>query len=121
MVYLKGYKVIMVESLLIQSKSARESSTFLSSFAFKEKTRINWGKSFRKDMKCFNVIKGDELAWKSPFETNYEKKPNELLNEGKNCNRTVLLYNRKKVIRMRDYQNVWSKAIKIKRIIESTK
>ena len=67
------------------------------------------------------MIKREELARKSPFEIYYGKKSNELLNEGKNYNSAVLLYNRKKVIQIRDYQNVCSKAMRIKRIIESTK
>ena len=67
---------------------------------------MNWAKTFPKYMKCINMIKREELAWKSPFEIYYGKKPNELLNEGKNYNSTASLYNRKKVIRIRDYQNV---------------
>ena len=38
-------------------------------------------------MKCLNHEK--EQAWKSPFETYYGRKPNELVNEGKNYEKII--------------------------------
>ena len=49
-----------------------------------QKKGMNWAKSLPKYMKCFNMIKKEEPAGKSPFKIYYGKKSNELLNEGKN-------------------------------------
>ena len=82
---------------------------------------MNWAKILPKYMKCLNMIQKEELVGKSPFKIYYGKKSNKILNEGKNYNSRVLLYNREKMIRMRGYQNVCSKAMRTKKIIESTK
>ena len=82
---------------------------------------MNWAKSLPKYMKRLNMIKKEELVGKSPFKIYYGKKSNKILNEGKNYNSRVLLYNREKMIRTRGYQNVCSKAMIIKKITESTK
>ena len=82
---------------------------------------MNWAKSLPKYMKCLNMIKKEELVGKSQFKIYYGKDSNKILNEGKNYNSRVLLYNREKMIRMRGYQNVCSKAMTIIKITESTK
>ena len=82
---------------------------------------MNWAKSLPKYMKCLSMIKKKKLVGKSPFKIYYGKKSNKILNEGKSYNNRVLLYNREKTIRMRGYQNVCSKAMRIKKITENTK
>ena len=80
-----------------------------------QEKEMNWAKSLPKYMKCLNMIKREELAGKSQFRIYYDNNSNELLNEGKNHNSGVLLYTREKVIRMRGYQNVCSKAMRKKK------
>ena len=53
-----------------------------------KRTGVNWVKHL-PDMKCLNHEKLEELAWKSPFEIYYGRKPNELVNEGDNYEKII--------------------------------
>ena len=51
-------------------------------FIRQKKTGVNWVKCLPKYMQCLNHEKREELGWKKVFEIYFERKVNELINEG---------------------------------------
>lgn len=54
-----------------------------------KKPGVIYAKNLLKYIKCLNMKKRKELAWKSPFKIYFDRKLNDLLNEGKNYNDTL--------------------------------
>ena len=54
-----------------------------------KKPAVIYAKNLLKYIKCLNMEKRKELAWKSPFKIYFDRKLNDLLNEGKNYNDTL--------------------------------